>query len=130
MIMWLPPLFPLQSMVRELKDQDGSLPSLVSKSRHNRGGVSLLSYLSNPSHTSITSNHSPQSPCTPRYCMSTLQDNTSFISFIRLTRSWAEKPEVQADKEKSKLQKSKLRKEQTNEQTEAQGNTRKTEQTN
>ncbi|GLD61226.1 protein FAM65C, partial [Lates japonicus] len=41
------------------------LPYLVSKSRHNRGGVSLLSYLSNPSHTSITSNHSPQSPYTP-----------------------------------------------------------------
>ncbi|XP_028261692.1 RIPOR family member 3 isoform X2 [Parambassis ranga] len=50
------------SMVRELQDQEGSLPSLVSKSHHNRGGVSLLSYLSNPSHTSITS--SPQSPYT------------------------------------------------------------------
>ncbi|XP_073325234.1 RIPOR family member 3 [Pagrus major] len=49
------------SMVRELKDREGSLPSLVSKSRHNRGGVSLLSYLSDPSNTSITSNHSPQS---------------------------------------------------------------------
>ncbi|XP_030276378.1 RIPOR family member 3 isoform X2 [Sparus aurata] len=49
------------SMVRELKDREGSLPSLVSKSRHNRGGVSLLSYLSDPSNTSITSNHRPQS---------------------------------------------------------------------
>ncbi|XP_036955658.1 RIPOR family member 3 isoform X2 [Acanthopagrus latus] len=49
------------SMVRELKDREGSLPSLVSKSRHNRGGVSLLSYLSDPSNASITSNHSPQS---------------------------------------------------------------------
>ncbi|XP_044069300.1 RIPOR family member 3 isoform X5 [Siniperca chuatsi] len=54
------------SMVRELQDREGSLPSLVSKSRHNRGGVSLLSYLSNPSHTAITSNHSPLSPCTLR----------------------------------------------------------------
>lgn len=53
------------SMVRELRDREGSLPSLVSKSRHNRGGVSLLSYLSNPSHTAITSHHSPQSPNTP-----------------------------------------------------------------
>ncbi|XP_047438101.1 RIPOR family member 3 [Mugil cephalus] len=51
------------SMVRELQDQEGSLPSLVSKGRHNRGGVSLLSYLSNPSHTSFTS--SPHSPYTP-----------------------------------------------------------------
>ncbi|XP_039653584.1 RIPOR family member 3 [Perca fluviatilis] len=50
------------SMMRELQDPEGSLPSLVSKSRHDRGGVSLLSYLSNPSHTAITSNHSPQSP--------------------------------------------------------------------
>ncbi|XP_041837058.1 RIPOR family member 3 isoform X2 [Melanotaenia boesemani] len=50
------------SMVRQLQDQEGSLPSLLPKSRHNRGGVSLLSYLSNPSHTSITS--SPQSPRT------------------------------------------------------------------
>ncbi|KAM9408463.1 RIPOR family member 3 isoform 2-T4 [Pholidichthys leucotaenia] len=31
------------SMVRELRDQEGSLSSLVSKSRHNRGDVSLLS---------------------------------------------------------------------------------------
>ncbi|XP_072237546.1 RIPOR family member 3 [Leuresthes tenuis] len=44
------------SMVHELRDQEGSLPSLVSRSRHNRGGVSLLSYLSNPS--------SPQAPFT------------------------------------------------------------------
>ncbi|XP_029287545.1 RIPOR family member 3 isoform X2 [Cottoperca gobio] len=50
------------SMMRELQDRDGSLPSLVSRSRHNRGGVSLLSYLSDPSHTSVTPNHSPQSP--------------------------------------------------------------------
>ncbi|XP_067362156.1 RIPOR family member 3 isoform X2 [Channa argus] len=50
------------SMVRELQDQDGSLPSLVSKSHHNRGGVSLLSYLANTSHTSITSNLLPQTP--------------------------------------------------------------------
>ncbi|XP_065811338.1 RIPOR family member 3 isoform X1 [Labrus bergylta] len=50
------------SMVRELRDEDGSLPSLLPNSRHNRGGVSLISYLSNPSHTSMTPNHSPQSP--------------------------------------------------------------------
>ncbi|XP_038552854.1 RIPOR family member 3 [Micropterus salmoides] len=50
------------SMVRELQDREGSLPSLVSKGQHNRGGVSLLSYLSNPSHT--TSPLSPQSPYT------------------------------------------------------------------
>ncbi|KAI9541272.1 hypothetical protein NQZ68_032276 [Dissostichus eleginoides] len=49
------------SMMRELQDPEGSLPSLVSKSRHNRGGVSLLSYLSHPSHTG-TPNHSQQSP--------------------------------------------------------------------
>ncbi|XP_063766284.1 RIPOR family member 3 isoform X2 [Eleginops maclovinus] len=49
------------SMMRELQDPEGSLPSLVSKSRYNRGGVSLLSYLSNPSHTG-TPNHSQQSP--------------------------------------------------------------------
>ncbi|XP_023248862.1 RIPOR family member 3 [Seriola lalandi dorsalis] len=53
------------SMVRELRDQEGSLPSLVSKGRHNRGGVSLLSYLSDPSHTSVMSNHIPKSPYTP-----------------------------------------------------------------
>ncbi|XP_029358239.1 RIPOR family member 3 isoform X1 [Echeneis naucrates] len=52
------------SMVRELKDQDGSLQSLVSKGHHNRGGVSLLSYLSNPSHT-LMSDHAPRSPYTP-----------------------------------------------------------------
>uniref|UniRef100_A0A8D3E0C5 FAM65 N-terminal domain-containing protein n=1 Tax=Scophthalmus maximus TaxID=52904 RepID=A0A8D3E0C5_SCOMX len=34
------------SMVRELQDRDGSLPSLVSKSHPNRGDMSLLSYLS------------------------------------------------------------------------------------
>ncbi|XP_037642225.1 RIPOR family member 3 isoform X1 [Sebastes umbrosus] len=50
------------SMMRELQDGEGSLPSLVSKSRQNRGGVSLISYLSNPSHTAITPDHSPQSP--------------------------------------------------------------------
>ncbi|KAK2861602.1 hypothetical protein Q5P01_001135 [Channa striata] len=53
------------SMVREMQDQEDSLPSLVSRSRHNRGGVSLLSYLSNASHTSIPSNPLPQSPYTP-----------------------------------------------------------------
>lgn len=53
------------SMVRELRDQEGSLPSLVPKSHPNRGGMSLLSYLSNPSNTSIASSHSPQSPYTP-----------------------------------------------------------------
>ncbi|XP_040014948.1 RIPOR family member 3 isoform X2 [Xiphias gladius] len=52
------------SMVRELQDRDGSLPSLVSNSRHNRGGMSLLSYLSNPSHASIAG-HSPKSPYPP-----------------------------------------------------------------
>ncbi|CAJ1050869.1 RIPOR family member 3 isoform X1 [Xyrichtys novacula] len=52
------------SMVRELRDRDGSLPSLLPNSRHNRGGVSLISYLSNPSHTSVTPNHSSQSPYT------------------------------------------------------------------
>ncbi|XP_075316315.1 RIPOR family member 3 isoform X2 [Odontesthes bonariensis] len=50
------------SMVRELRDEEGSLPSLVSKSRHNRGGVSLLSYLSNPS--------SPQVPFTQSFPIS------------------------------------------------------------
>uniref|UniRef100_A0A3Q3R829 FAM65 N-terminal domain-containing protein n=1 Tax=Monopterus albus TaxID=43700 RepID=A0A3Q3R829_MONAL len=50
------------SMVRELQDGESSLPSLVPKTRHNRGGVSLLSYLSNPS---VTSNYSPPSPYTP-----------------------------------------------------------------
>ncbi|MEQ2287578.1 hypothetical protein AMECASPLE_014040 [Ameca splendens] len=51
------------SMVRELQDQEGSLPSLVSKGRPNRGGASLLSYLSDPSHTSAESG--PQSPYIP-----------------------------------------------------------------
>uniref|UniRef100_A0AAQ6IRV7 FAM65 N-terminal domain-containing protein n=1 Tax=Anabas testudineus TaxID=64144 RepID=A0AAQ6IRV7_ANATE len=58
------------SMVRELHHQDGSLPSLVPKTRQNRGGVSLLSYLSNSSHTSITSNHIPQAPYTPSFTRS------------------------------------------------------------
>ncbi|XP_015230787.1 PREDICTED: protein FAM65C [Cyprinodon variegatus] len=48
------------SMVRGLQDQEGSLPSLVSKGRPTRGGVSLLSYLPHPEHTSMTSG--PQSP--------------------------------------------------------------------
>nr|XP_046240994.1 RIPOR family member 3 isoform X2 [Scatophagus argus] len=52
------------SMVRELRDREGSLPSLVSKHQHNRGGVSLLSYLSDHSHTAITPVHSAQSPYT------------------------------------------------------------------
>ncbi|XP_078804104.1 RIPOR family member 3 isoform X3 [Oryzias latipes] len=38
------------SMVRELQDEEGSLPSLLPKGHHSRGGVSLLSYLSNPPH--------------------------------------------------------------------------------
>ncbi|XP_035487868.2 RIPOR family member 3 isoform X1 [Scophthalmus maximus] len=58
------------SMVRELQDRDGSLPSLVSKSHPNRGDMSLLSYLSNPVHSargpytpSLTRAHSfPSSP--------------------------------------------------------------------
>uniref|UniRef100_UPI0037E953C7 RIPOR family member 3 n=1 Tax=Semicossyphus pulcher TaxID=241346 RepID=UPI0037E953C7 len=50
------------SMVREMQGGEGSLPSLLPNSRHNRGGVSLISYLSNPSHTSVTPTHSPQSP--------------------------------------------------------------------
>ncbi|XP_043977707.1 RIPOR family member 3 [Gambusia affinis] len=50
------------SMVRELQDQEGSLPSLVARSRSSRGGVSLLSYLSDPSHSSTAG---PQSPFTP-----------------------------------------------------------------
>ncbi|XP_059184987.1 RIPOR family member 3 [Centropristis striata] len=49
------------TMMRELQDPEDSLPSLVSKSRHHRGGVSLLNYLPDPSHTIITPNHSPQS---------------------------------------------------------------------
>ncbi|XP_026162551.1 RIPOR family member 3 isoform X2 [Mastacembelus armatus] len=53
------------SMVRELQVGEGSLPSLVSKTCQNRGGVSLLSYLSNPSHTSITPNYSPRTPHMP-----------------------------------------------------------------
>ncbi|KAF7664248.1 hypothetical protein LDENG_00182530 [Lucifuga dentata] len=53
------------SMVRQLQDPEGSIPSLVTKSRNNRRGVSLLSYLSDPSHAAIMSHHSPQSPNTP-----------------------------------------------------------------
>ncbi|XP_075938161.1 RIPOR family member 3 isoform X6 [Anarhichas minor] len=48
------------SMMRELQDKEGSLSSLVSKSRPSRGGVSLISYLSDPSHVTLT--HSAQSP--------------------------------------------------------------------
>lgn len=51
------------SMVRELQDQEGSLQSLVAKGRANRGGVALLSYLSDPSQTSVSSG--PQSPYIP-----------------------------------------------------------------
>ncbi|CAN9512210.1 unnamed protein product [Ophioblennius macclurei] len=40
------------SMVRQLQEQDGSLPSLQSRSHPTRGGVSLLSYLSDSSHAS------------------------------------------------------------------------------
>ncbi|KAG7494880.1 hypothetical protein JOB18_039351 [Solea senegalensis] len=50
------------SMVRELQGQEGSLPSLASKSRHNRGDVSLLSYLSNP----LYSTNSPYNPSLTR----------------------------------------------------------------
>lgn len=53
------------SMVRELQDQEGSLPSLVPKSRPPRGGVSLLSYLSHQSQSSVSSSHTPQSNNTP-----------------------------------------------------------------
>ncbi|XP_078139727.1 RIPOR family member 3 [Centroberyx gerrardi] len=53
------------SMVRQLQDPEGSMPSLVSRARPSRGGVSLLSYLSDPSHTAILPNHSPRSPTTP-----------------------------------------------------------------
>ncbi|KAJ0023467.1 hypothetical protein NQD34_003366 [Periophthalmus magnuspinnatus] len=53
------------SMVRELQDTEGSLPSLVPKSRPPRGGVSLLSYLSHQSQASIPSSHSPHSSSTP-----------------------------------------------------------------
>ncbi|KAM9813459.1 RIPOR family member 3 [Neosynchiropus ocellatus] len=44
------------SMVRGLQNQDGSLSSLVSKSHNNRGSVSLMNYLSHPSHATATSN--------------------------------------------------------------------------
>ncbi|KAK7916318.1 hypothetical protein WMY93_012079 [Mugilogobius chulae] len=53
------------SMVRELQDTEGSLPSLLPKSRPPRGGVSLLSYLSHQSQVSISSSHSPHSSSTP-----------------------------------------------------------------
>ncbi|XP_060925726.1 RIPOR family member 3 isoform X1 [Limanda limanda] len=46
------------SMVRELQHGEGSLPSLVSRTRHHRGDVSLLSYLSDPVH-SPTSAYTP-----------------------------------------------------------------------
>ncbi|XP_008319118.1 RIPOR family member 3 isoform X1 [Cynoglossus semilaevis] len=51
------------SLMRELRNQEeGSLPSLVSKNHHNRGGVSLLGYLSNPVHGS----NSPYTPSLTR----------------------------------------------------------------
>lgn len=53
------------SMVRELQDGEGSLPSLVPKSRPPRGNVSLLSYLSHQSQSSFSSSHTPQSNNTP-----------------------------------------------------------------
>ncbi|XP_056157871.1 RIPOR family member 3 [Lampris incognitus] len=43
------------SMVRQLQDPEGSIPLLVSRPRPLRGGVSLLSYLSDPSHTPVSS---------------------------------------------------------------------------
>ncbi|XP_054473540.1 RIPOR family member 3 [Anoplopoma fimbria] len=48
------------SMMRELQDGEGSLPSLVSRSRPIRGGVSLISYLSDPSHAAVTPDHGAQ----------------------------------------------------------------------
>lgn len=53
------------SVVRELHDGEGSLTSLVPKSRPPRKGVSLLSYLSHQSHISIPSSNSQQSGSTP-----------------------------------------------------------------
>ncbi|XP_072307853.1 RIPOR family member 3 [Eucyclogobius newberryi] len=53
------------SIVRELQDAEGSLPSLVPKSRPPRGGVSLLSYLSHQSHVSPPTGHNPHSSSTP-----------------------------------------------------------------
>ncbi|KAM3877684.1 LOW QUALITY PROTEIN: RIPOR family member 3 [Diretmus argenteus] len=53
------------SMVRQLQDPEGSIPSLVSRTRPTRGDVSLLNYLSDPSHTVVTPNHGPHSPTTP-----------------------------------------------------------------
>ncbi|XP_053724156.1 RIPOR family member 3-like isoform X1 [Synchiropus splendidus] len=42
------------SMVQGLQNQDGSLSSLVSKSHNNRGSISLMNYLSHPSHTTTS----------------------------------------------------------------------------
>uniref|UniRef100_A0AAV2M4J3 FAM65 N-terminal domain-containing protein n=1 Tax=Knipowitschia caucasica TaxID=637954 RepID=A0AAV2M4J3_KNICA len=53
------------SMVRDLQDAEGSLPSLVPKLRPTRGGESLLSYLSHQSQASIPSGHRPHSSSTP-----------------------------------------------------------------
>ncbi|MEQ2216433.1 hypothetical protein XENOCAPTIV_016093 [Xenoophorus captivus] len=66
-------------MVRELQDQEGSLPSLVSKGRPNRGGASLLSYLSDPSHTSAESG--PQSPYIPSYPSTSLGGSRTQLFF-------------------------------------------------
>ncbi|TMS19069.1 RIPOR family member 3 [Larimichthys crocea] len=96
------------SMVRDLRDPEGSLPSLVSKSRHNRGGVSLLSYLSDPSHTSITSNHSPQSPYmlslkrTHSYPFSHSQGTSLGGSQTQLSLGEEESLEVSAEDERKK----------------------------
>ncbi|XP_070699809.1 RIPOR family member 3 isoform X2 [Pempheris klunzingeri] len=49
------------SMVRQLQDRDTTLPSLGSRNRHSRGGVSLLSYLSHPSHATVMPDPRPQS---------------------------------------------------------------------
>uniref|UniRef100_A0A1A8EJU6 Family with sequence similarity 65, member C n=1 Tax=Nothobranchius korthausae TaxID=1143690 RepID=A0A1A8EJU6_9TELE len=67
------------SMVRELQDQEGSLPSLVSKSRRSRGGVSLLSYLSDPSHTSVLPGpFNPSYPTNPGTSLGGSQTQLSF----------------------------------------------------
>ncbi|KAM4612792.1 RIPOR family member 3 [Polymixia lowei] len=55
------------SMMRQLQDPEGSMPSLVSRTRPSRGGVSLLSYLSDPSHIATVPNHAPHSPTTPSF---------------------------------------------------------------
>ncbi|XP_061582584.1 RIPOR family member 3 isoform X1 [Cololabis saira] len=52
------------SMVRQLQDPDGSLPSLLPRSHHSRGGVSLISYLSDPAHSSA-------GPYSPSYSRAT-----------------------------------------------------------